>query len=65
MSLSEACDKAKEAIEIVVDDEGEKLKLTKSFVHLGSNIEFLIDDTNDIKNRAGKSTKEIGALKIV
>ena len=56
---------APETRDIAVDERGGTLSFTKEFLYLGSNIDFLIDDTTDVKNRISKASKAMGALKFI
>ena len=56
------CNLAIETQEVVVDKKGGMFLFTKAFLCLGSNVDFLIDDIMDIKNRISKASKAIGAL---
>jgi len=56
---------APETRDITVDERGGTLSFTMEFLYLGSNIDFLIDDTTDVKNRISKASKSMGALKFI
>ena len=65
MNLETKYDNALETKDIVVDKKGGIFSFTKAFLYLGSNIDFLINDTMDVKNRISKANKSMGALKFV
>ena len=56
---------APETRDIIVDERGGTLSFTNEFLYLGSSIDFLIDDTTDVKNRISKASKSMGALKFI
>ena len=56
---------APETNDIIVDERGGTLSFTNEFLYLGSNIDFLIDDTTDVRNRISKASKSMGALKFI
>ena len=49
---------------MIVNEEGGLIKFNAEFVHLGSTLDFLIDDTTDVKHRISKSSKENCSLKL-
>ena len=65
MNLETKYDNAPETEDIAVDERGGVFSFTKAFLHLGSKIDFLIDDTTDVKNRISKANKSMGALKFI
>ena len=65
VNLETKYDNALETKDIVVDEKGGIFSFTKAFLYLGSNIDFLIDDTTDVKNRISKANKSMDILKFI
>ena len=61
VNLTEAYESAPET-EVIVINESELMPFTANFCYSGSVIDFLIDDTTDVKSRVNKASKAMGAL---
>ena len=49
VNLETKCDNALETEDVVVDEKEGTFSFTKAFLHLGPNIDFLMDDTTGAK----------------
>lgn len=61
INLEDIYKRAPETADIILNDD-EKIPFATEFCYLGSAIDFLIDDTVDIKCRISKANKAMGAL---
>ena len=50
---------------VLLDNEWSNLEFTTQFIYLSYNINFLINNTNDIRYRTAKANNAIGTLKFV
>ena len=63
VNIEDAHDKAVEICDVSADAKGGNVAFTKNFVCLGSNVDFMLDETVDVKNRISKAVESMGALK--
>ena len=54
---------ASETAKVFLDAKGGTFNFAKKFVHLENNVDFLIDDTTDVRCRMTKAKKLMGTLK--
>ena len=64
-SLLEVYKKSPETQNITIDDNDGFISFTPSFKYLGSMIDFLLDDSTDVKHRINAASKALGALKFI
>ena len=61
VNLEDAYKDAPKTVDIIVN-EIKFIPFVPNFYYLGSVIDFLIDDTTDVKSRITKASKAMGAL---
>ena len=62
VSLKNECLRIPEINLASVNDNGCFIKFNEEFACLGSIVDFLLDDTEYVKNRSNKASKSMGAL---
>ena len=64
IGTTKMCSSAPETRGMMLDDDG-CISLNPKFTCLGSNIDFVLDDAEDVKSRINKASKSMGVLKFV
>ena len=64
-SLLEKYQNSPETQNFNIDDNDRFISFTPSFKYLGSMIDFLLDDSTDVKHRINSALKALGTLRFI